>query len=400
MGIIKSLLDTDFYKLTMMQAIFHNYTNVHVKYRFYWRNWDDMTINMDMKSFFSQILLEINNLSTLRFSDDELEYLKSIPFFTDDFIEFLRMFELNNKYIKFDFLEDGKYPLIEIEGPWLNTILFETPLLAIISEIYTKQCTDNYDKLLKEDEKRIDNEIDLINRVAHYKFNFGDFSTRRRGSFEIQRRTISRILTESGNNHLIGTSNVHLAKNFNIKPLGTHAHEWFQAHQSLDKLINSQKTALQKWADEFRGDLGIALSDTLGFNAFLVDFDKYFSKLFDGCRHDSGPPVAWGEKLIEHYKKLGIDPKTKTALFSNNLDIRFALNIFDMLSNRINTAFGIGTKLTNPLFTPPQIVLKMVECEGLPVAKLPDSSSKSSKENTSYEESLRKMIDYKLEKGV
>ncbi|MFW6046323.1 MAG: nicotinate phosphoribosyltransferase [Candidatus Woesearchaeota archaeon] len=393
--IITSLLDTDFYKLTMMQAIYHKYTDVYVDYAFKWRNWDNMILNDDVYDFINKIDKEIDNLCQLKFKPTELQYLESIPFIKRDFVDFLRLFKLNRDHIKV-YEKHGK-PQIRISGPWLNTILFEVPVLAIVSELYTRNF-DDMEKIKNVAISRLLNKIDYINRKAPPYFKYGDFGTRRRATKEFQDLMIHNHLTYLFDNNLIGTSNVYFAKKYNIKPLGTHAHEWFQGHQQLNtRLINSQRDALQSWADEYRGELGIALSDCITFDAFLKDFDKYFAKLFDGCRHDSGDPFEWTDKLIDHYNKLKIDPKTKTALYSDGLNLERALTLYKKYSNKINTSFGIGTYLTNDCgFEAPQIVIKMVNCNNLPVAKISDSKGKGMCEDIEFENYLKKVINQKL----
>ena len=197
--------------------------------------------------------------------------------------------------------------------------------------------------------------------------------------------------------NLIGTSNVYFAKMLNLKPIGTMAHEYLQACQSLGpRLIYSEQFALERWAREYRGELGIALSDVYGIDAFLRDFDLYFCKLFDGVRHDSGDPFEWGEKVIRHYQKLGIDPKTKAFVFSDALDFKLALDLFHRFKDRVNVRFGIGTFLTNDLgHAPIQIVIKMIECNGHPVAKVSDSPGKTMCRDDSYLAYLKEVFQIK-----
>ncbi|MNE34092.1 Nicotinate phosphoribosyltransferase 2 [compost metagenome] len=206
-----------------------------------------------------------------------------------------------------------------------------------------------------------------------------DFGTRRRFSYKVQEEVV-RVLKDDFPARFVGTSNVHLARKLDIKPLGTMAHEWIMAHQQLGpRLIDSQIAALDCWVREYRGLLGIALTDCITMDAFLTDFDLYFAKLFDGLRHDSGDPVQWAEKAIAHYRKLGIDPMTKTLVFSDGLNLTKSLEIFRALRGRINVSFGIGTNLTCDLpgVAPMSIVLKMTDCNGQPVAKISDEAAKT-----------------------
>jgi nicotinate phosphoribosyltransferase len=292
-----------------------------------------------------------------------------------DYVDFLEDFTFKRRYINIKNNAQGLS--IDIEGPWVQTILFEVPILAIISETFAEMRTESFRGMMYGLNK-IDEQLPFINYL------FADFGTRRRFSKSYHYLVLEKLLKLVPKN-LVGTSNVELAKKFGIKPIGTMAHEWLQAHQALARVVDSQKAALDVWAHEYRGDLGIALSDVVGFDAFLNDFDKYFAKLFDGCRHDSGDPYIWGEKLIKHYESLGIDPLTKSAVFSDGLNFDKAADIQNHFENRIKTSFGIGTFLTNNCgFKPLQIVLKMIECNKKPVAKISDSPGKGMCNDSSY----------------
>ena len=367
--IIKSLLDTDLYKFTMMQVVLHHFSQANVEYRFKCRN-----EGIDLTDYAEQINTELDELCNLKFDKEELEYLRGLRFIKDDFVEFLRLFQLNRDFI--NVFAEGEELEIVISGPWLHTIMFEVPVLAIVNQIYfADHC---YDPDYAEGERRLYDKIDQVKSHPDIsQFSLSDFGTRRRFSRDWQEKVIE-ILKDHLSDNLAGTSNVYLAKKFELTPIGTMAHEFLQAAQALGpRLRDSQKFALETWAQEYRGDLGIALSDVVGFDAFLRDFDLYFSKLFDGARQDSGDPFEWGEKLIEHYHSLNIDPKTKQMVFSDGLDFPLALRIFHRFYKRCNVAFGIGTNLTNDLgYEPLQIVIKMTRCNGQPVAKISDSPGK------------------------
>ena len=378
--LISSLADTDLYKLTMMQVVFEKYMNVKVRYDFKCRNMHILNNVFDATSFLAMVRAEVANLCSLRFTKDELNYLSSKKFFKPGFIEFLRLFQLNLEYVNI-YIEKNNDIAIVIEGPWISTILFEVPILAIISETYS---IFRNDLVLSTHTKR--NSIDIFNNKIKVLFNkipsnillnnlyITDLGTRRRFSFENQKLILESMIA---NNMLSGTSNVHFARTLNIKAVGTMAHEYVCAHQQLGRVEDSQKAAFQAWADVYRGDLGIALSDTVGFSAFLRDFDLYFAKLFDGARHDSGDPYEWCEKLISHYEKLNIDPKTKIAVFSDGLTFSSIVDLFNTFNERIKVSFGIGTNLTNDVgLEPLQIVMKMTECNNRPVAKVSDSTGK------------------------
>ncbi|UCF90547.1 MAG: nicotinate phosphoribosyltransferase [Desulfobacterales bacterium] len=390
---VRSLCDTDFYKLTMMQVVLHKFASAWVRYAFKWRNWDQMHLNCSLQDFKSKIDAKIDRLCELRFQEDELKYLAAILFFKVDFIEYLRLFQLNRSYITTHVANDELK--INIEGPWLNTILFEVPVLSIVSATYTEMNGLDAAAWRQEGRKRLQDKVTYLEKAVPpgQGFKFADFGTRRRASYEWQEEVLQYLISHCGEK-LVGTSNVRFAMKLGIKPIGTMAHEFLQAHQQLGpRLVDSQKVALQSWADEYRGELGIALSDTMGFDKFLKDFDRFFSLLFDGCRHDSGDPVSWTEKLIAHYKKMRIDPGSKAAVYSDGLTMETAVDLFRRFHSQIKTSFGIGTYLTNDCgFVAPQVVIKMVACNRKPVAKVSDSGDKGMCEDPEFLDYLKKVI--------
>jgi len=393
--IIKSLLDTDLYKFTMAQVVLHKYPATMVRYAFKCRN------NIDLKEHIEEIRAEIYQLCTLRFTHEELDYLASIPFLKPDFIEYLRLLQLNPEYINVH--EDNGELCIHIAGPWISTIWFEVPALAIVSEVwgkYNNLVSTGMNKLTEKIEYLAGNILPKKFPSINEEFRFADFGTRRRYSYHWQREYVVPALVARFPKNFVGTSNVLIAKELGLKPIGTMAHEFIMAHQQLGfRLADSQAASFQAWADEYRGALGIALSDTVGMNAFLKDFDLYFAKLFDGARHDSGDPFEWGYKWSNHLRKLGIDPSTKTGVFSDSLTFEKALALHGEFKNIFRPSFGIGTYLTNDMgMTPPNIVIKMVECNGDPVAKISDSEGKQMCEDEEYLNSLKRVYDIKEEK--
>jgi nicotinate phosphoribosyltransferase len=375
--IINSLLDTDTYKFSMMQVVLHQFSGVQVEYEYKCRN-KKVKWTKEMQEDLEK---EIEHLYTLTFTENELEYLSTLRFLKSDYIDFLRLFKLDKRYINISYTEENELN-INIKGPWLMTILFETLILSIVNEVYFKYYgVDNIDigrKILEDKIQKLKNGLHiLIPPYIDKNFKLIDFGARRRYSRKWHEEVIDTLVKKLPDN-FIGTSDVLMAKNNKIKPIGTHAHEFICAFQSLVRVKDSQKTAFQSWANEYRGDLGIALSDTLGIDAFIRDFDMYFCKLFDGCRHDSGNPFIWTDKIIKMYEGYNIDPKTKIAVYSDGLDIDKALEIYKYVNGRMKTTFGIGTNLTND-FTgaePLNIVIKMIKCQGMPVAKLSDSAGK------------------------
>jgi nicotinate phosphoribosyltransferase len=396
--IITSLLDTDLYKFTMMQVVLHHFPGAQVEYRFKCRN-----AGVDLTPYVDEIRAEIEALCTLRFAEPELEYLRGFRFIKSDFVDFLGLFQLNTKYITVRASEKVKGEIeIVINGPWLHTILFEVPVLAIVNEVYFRntQPTPDY----AEGRQRLRGKIALIRddpQIAHARdgveaLKIADYGTRRRFSRLWHDEVVLLLKDELGPN-LAGTSNVMLAMKHGIIPLGTMAHEYLQACQALGpRLRDSQVFGFETWAKEYRGDLGIALSDVYGLDAFLRDFDMYFCKLFDGARHDSGDAIEWGERLIAHYEKNRVDPRTKVLVWSDSLTFPRVIELYNRFRGRARLAFGIGTNLTNDLgYTPLQIVIKMVRCNGQPVAKLSDSPEKNMCDDVAYLAYLRQVFELK-----
>lgn len=405
--IITSLLDTDLYKFTMMQAVLHQFPGAQVEYKFKCRNPGlesaSGQVLRPLAPYVSEIRAEICALCSLHFQDAELTYLQSLRFIKSDFVDFLGLFKLNEKYISVTALPDGEID-ITIRGPWLHTILFEIPVLAIVNEVYfrnTQQLPD-----LMAGRQRLDVKISELRAAGLTDLKIADYGTRRRFSVawheEVLRVLVARLGTAQSPGHgsgvagqLAGTSNVLFAMKLGLTPLGTMAHEFLQACQALGpRLRDSQIFGFESWAKEYRGDLGIALSDVYGMSAFLRDFDLYFCKLFDGARHDSGDPFAWGERMINHYQQHRVDPRTKTLIFSDSLTVPRIIELYQQFRGRCQLAFGIGTNLTNDLgYEPLQIVIKMVRCNGQPVAKLSDAPSKDMCEDEKYLAYLRQVFD-------
>jgi nicotinate phosphoribosyltransferase len=394
--IIHSLLDTDLYKFTMMQVVLHHFPGAQVEYRFKCRNPD-----VDLVPYVDQIREEIANLCRLRFREDELEYLRQLRFIKSDFVDFLSLFQMNEKYISVRAADpaDGRSRKGEIDitirGPWLHTILFEIPVLAIVNELYFRHVAPepDYDEGMRRLEAKIRTVVDDPDMAG---VRIADYGSRRRFSLEWHERVLRTCKARLGE-CFAGTSNVMFARRLGVVPLGTMAHEYLQACQALGpRLRDSQTFGFEMWAKEYRGDLGIALSDVFGFDAFLRDFDLYFCKLFDGARHDSGDPFAWGERLIAHYLANRVNPATKTLVFSDALTFDVIKRLYLRFKDRVHVAFGIGTNLTNDLgYTPLQIVIKMVRCNGQPVAKLSDTPAKNMCDDEAYIKYLRQVFDIK-----
>jgi len=365
--IIESILDDDLYKFSMQQAIFHQYPNAEVAYEFKCRNED-----VKLGFLADDVQAEVEALGKLEVEDAEVSYLKSLGFFKNDYLQYLLRYRYNPEQVV---IRNWKDQLeVDIEGPWLETILWEVKLLAIINELYFRETSD-FRSVEGEGNRRLRDKINLIRPFL--TLLFAEFGTRRRRSREWQEH----VVTEMHQNlpQMIGTSNVHLAHLLMLKPIGTQAHEWFSAHLALvDNLREAQKRALYVWLQEYGTDLGIALTDTFTSDAFFEDFNIVLAREFAGVRHDSGDPVRFGERVINHYQKFGIDPRTKSLIFSDGLDIPKAIDLYKRFVGRIGVSFGIGTNLTNDLGpTPLNIVIKLIQCNGIPVVKLSDNPTKA-----------------------
>lgn len=404
--IITSLLDNDLYKFTMLQAMLHQFPQTHGVYQFRCRNNEDALFPLALLK--DELEQQLDYLCTLRFSQDELAYLRNLRFIKSDFVDYLELFQLQRRFIRVTTDDTGKLH-VDIEGPMIQAMFFEIFVLSLVNELYYRRLLANPDQfpvaqdMLVTGQQRLDEKVTLLRKLDQQQrqetitappFVVADFGTRRRFGKDWQDHVVNTLNTACPN-IFRGTSNVYLAKKYQITPIGTMAHEFLQAFQALNvRLRNFQKAAFEAWVHEYRGDLGIALTDVVGMDAFLKDFDLYFAKLFDGLRHDSGDPYVWAEKAIHHYEMLKIDPHTKSLTFSDSLTIASAWELHQTFKHRIKTSFGIGTSLTNDMgVTPLNIVLKLVACNGQPVAKLSDSKGKTMIENETYLAYLRQVFE-------
>lgn len=390
--ILQTLLDTDAYKLHMQQAVFHRYHDVNVAAEFRCRGDDLLGVYADA------IREQVDFMRHLALSDEEFTFLEGLPFFEADYLSWLRTFRYDPAQVHIS--NNNGHLDIRLTGPWLEVIMWEVPLLAVISEVVHQHRSPGVTPQMALDslEGRLVQFKELTADIDLSAFRLMDFGTRRRFSREVQEAIVERLQQESW---FVGTSNYDLARRLNLTPMGTQAHEWFQAHQQISPVLaNSQRAALQAWLDEYPDQLGIALTDCITMDAFLRDFDLSFASQYQGLRHDSGDPFEWGEKAIAHYEKLGIDPKTKVLVFSDNLDLPKAIELYRHFCARVNLSFGIGTRLTCdiPQVKPLNIVIKLVECNGKPVAKLSDSPGKTICHDKAFVRALRKAFDLPLVK--
>jgi nicotinate phosphoribosyltransferase len=392
--IVSSLLETDLYKFTMWQALLHRHPGAIGEYEFWCRN-DPAYPLADLKD---EVERELDHLCELLFTDDEVAYLRGLRFIKGDFADFLTVFRFQRKFITVT--TSGPDLVIRAVGPVVHVMGFEIYVLYIVNELYFRRFDQQ--AALREARLRLAQKIDELRAFElepprANPFEFFDFGVRRRFSGQWQDEVVATLARELPQ-YFKGTSNVHLARKYDLVPIGTMAHEYMQAFQSFGvRLRDFQKAALEDWVQEYRGDLGTALTDVVGMDAFLNDFDLYFAKLFDGLRHDSGDPVAWGEKAIAHYARLRIDARTKRLVFSDALTVPKALALYRHFADRVNTGFGIGTMLTNDTGIPAlNIVMKMVSCNGQPVAKLSDSPGKSQCRDETFLAYLRQVFKHHI----
>ena len=388
--IVISLLDTDLYKFNMDQVIFHKHTDLCGQYYFKCRN-AGVKFTPEMAE---EINAQIDHLCSLRFTKDELDCLRSIRFIKSDYVEFLRLWHPIRDYVSVELGADGELSIV-VDGPLFSAMQFEIYLLEIVNEVYFRFAYD-YEELRKSAEERLDAKIKAMNDGT-YNFTFAEFGCRRRLSREWEDVVVRRFVTETKN--CVGTSNVYLAKKYGVKPIGTYAHEFVQMYQGIDSipLAYTNHYALQDWYDEYKGDNGTALTDTVTTDLFLLDFDRANANNYTGVRHDSGDPYIWGEKMIKHYESYGIDPKSKLLLFSDSLDFDRAQKLQDYFCGKTKVSFGIGTFVSNDTCAEAlNIVIKLQYVNGRPVAKLSDAPGKAMCRDEEYLEYLKRSVEFRL----
>lgn len=394
--IINSLLETDMYKFSMGQTIFHQFTSYKTTWTFKCRN-KDVHFTDEMVE---EIKEQVQAFCQLRFTDEELEYLDNITWIKGTYVDFLRLWQ--PRYEEFTITTDAPCGLaIDAAGTWLNTSMYEIPVLAIVNEVYFRMAYD-YDVLLKQFKRRLDEKVRLLEEDTYRLSDFSEFGLRRRLSAEAQEMAVKAIAEVElpADSHFIGTSNVYLAKKFNLKPVGTMAHEWIMCTGQGNHKHNpaySNWYALDAWVKEYGILNGIALTDTITTDCFLRDFQLTYATLFSGVRHDSGDPYEWGDKMIAHYNSLGINPRTKTLLFSDSLDFERATALYDYFKDKAKVAFGIGTFISNDTDEEAlNIVMKTTKCNGMDVAKISDVAGKGMCKNPDYVDYLNRCIDYRM----
>jgi len=394
--VIRSLLEMDLYKFTMQQPMLHSMPTNQAEYRFVCRN----TPAFPLAELEAEVNAQLDALCALRFTEEELAYLGGLRYLSSDYIDFLRLFQFQRRFITVG--TQGETLSVVAKGPQVHVMGFEIYVLAIVNELYFRRLAQGPGEgaALAEARARLNAKIALLRDyestgpARRHSFAFFDFGVRRRFS-GAWHEEVATTLAREVPQFFKGTSNVYLAQKLGLTPIGTMAHEYLQTFQAVGvQLKGFQKAALESWVQEYRGDLGVALTDVVGMDAFLADFDLYFAKLFDGLRHDSGDPVLWGEKALAHYAKLKLDAHTKRLVFSDGLDLPTAIHLHRHFADRVQTGFGIGTNLSNDTgLTPLNIVMKIVSCNGQPTAKLSDSPGKTLCENQTFLAYLRQVFN-------
>lgn len=399
--IITSLLETDLYKFSMGQAIYHQFPSYTTTWTFKCRN-KDVHFTDEMVE---EIKRQLRLYCDLRFNEDELEYLRSIKWIQNSYVDFLRLWQ--PRFEDFTITTDAECGLgIETSGTWLNTSMYEIPTLAIVNEVYFRMQYD-YDDLLESFKERLEKKFEDVRSNRFNLGTFSEFGLRRRLSRQAQELAVEKFShlhdgkdTQCKSN-FIGTSNVYLAMKFGITPVGTMAHEWIMCTGQGNHKHNpaySNWYALDAWVREYGVLNGIALTDTITTDCFLRDFQLTYATLFSGVRHDSADPIEWGEKMIQHYKALDIDPMTKTLLFSDSLNFEKAAAIADHFKGKAKVAFGIGTYIANDTNVPAlNIVMKTTFCNGQDVAKLSDVDGKGMCKNPEYVDYLKRSIKWRMD---
>lgn len=372
--IINSILDTDLYKLTMQNLVLHLYPDAVVKYKFNNRN-KTMKFNT---VFLSRLKQEIESMSTISLEKEEKEFLRNNhPELKESYINYLSNYRFNPKEVTCELDTDGNLE-IDINGKWYSTILWEVPLMAVISELYFELCDTDW--IMNRQEQALlanDKAISLSDNDCY----FADFGTRRRRTHDVQSIVVGEMMFSKG---FVGTSNVHLAHLHGTKAIGTMAHEFIMGVSALKGLRRANHLALTDWHNFYNGSLGVALTDTFGTDAFFNDFDLKLAKLYD-VRHDSGSPYDFTDKVISKYSSLGIDTKTKTIVFSDGLDVDEAIKLREYCEGKIKCAFGLGTSFTNDFHKvsqnsvskPLNMVIKLYSVNDIPVVKISDSATKA-----------------------
>ena len=352
MGLINSITDQDLYKFSTSYAYMKLYPEAEGTFSFHDRN-----NTIFDETFIESLKIKFAELSSLCFTIGEKQWcVEHIPYIPEVYWEWLQRFHFDyNKIICF--LDNDKHLHIEVTDKLYKVTLYEVPVLAIVSELLTKQQgTINMSDAID----RLDKKINIANE---HNLKFSEFGTRRRASFNLHNLVVQRLKEKCPIN-CVGTSNVYFAMKYNMTPVGTFPHEWIMFHGAIWGYQEANYLGMRDWVRTYDGNLGIFLMDTYTSKVGLRNMSMKFAKLFDGVRQDSGDEYKIGNEVIKRYKELGIDPTTKTIVFSNALDFNKYLDIHNYFAGRIRISAGIGTNLTNDVgLTPANIVMKLSKCK-------------------------------------
>ena len=355
MAIIQSVLDTDLYKFTTSYAYSKLYPRAYGQFRFI-----DRGKTTYPKGFAEELKKEIQEMSKLALTKDEASFLyRELPYLPPTYIDFVRGFRFDPEEVKVEQDAEGHLSIIA-EGLLYRVTLWETPILALVSELYYKMLGAQPD--MEYTERTI---ISKARKLAEHGITFSMFGMRRRFSAAIEDR-VTELLKEHAAGYLFGTSNVYYAYKHGLRVSGTHPHEWIQFHGAMFGYKMANYMAMEDWINVYDGDLGTVLTDTYTTDVFMRNFSKKHAMLFTSLRHDSGDPLQFTEKVIARYRELRVDPTIKYIIFSDGLDPERAIEIANYCKGRIGASFGIGTNLSNDVgngVRPMNIVMKLWKCK-------------------------------------
>lgn len=355
MAIIQSVLDTDLYKFTTSYAYSKLYPRAYGQFRFI-----DRGKTTYPQGFAEELKKEIQGMSKLALTKDEASFLsRELPYLPPTYIDFVRGFRFDPEEVKVEQDAEGHLSIIA-EGLLYRVTLWETPILALVSELYYKILGAQPD--MEYTERTI---ISKARKLAEHGITFSMFGMRRRFSAAIEDR-VTELLKEHAAGYLFGTSNVYYAYKHGLRVSGTHPHEWIQFHGAMFGYKMANYMAMEDWINVYDGDLGTVLTDTYTTDVFMRNFSKKHAMLFTSLRHDSGDPLQFTEKVIARYRELRVDPTIKYIIFSDGLDPERAIEIANYCKGRIGASFGIGTNFSNDVgngVRPMNIVMKLWKCK-------------------------------------
>jgi nicotinate phosphoribosyltransferase len=355
--VIGSILENDLYKFSMSYYYQVHYPNAWGAFTFHDRNNTEYS-----EAFLEALKAEFANLGSLSLQKEEFEWaVKTIHYIPRCFWEWLSQFRFEPTKIE-AWLDEERHLHIEVAEAMYKVTFYEIPILAIVSELYHRYIGDGFEtreELAAVMTPRMEQKVAIASKHNLY---FADFGMRRRFSTHAEELVIEYMKKHCPT--FTGTSTVALAKRYNIRPIGTMAHECFMFQAAVHSPKEANYEVMERWVEVYDGYLGTVLTDTYTVDAFLRNFSMKLAKLYDGVRHDSGDPKEFGDRIIRKYESYGIDPRSKTIVFSDGLDFQAAAEIKEYFAGRIKVTFGIGTNLTCDIdgVKPMNIVMKLKQC--------------------------------------